>query len=147
METTWSYFQQGTRRRLCGFDKSDKSGKTHKDYMFPSGKIIRIQGYENLALDELVKKFNENDIITNKRDMPKINYNFEDKQKRYYPDIWIKSINKIIEVKSTWTYKRDLVKNKLKEISTKELKFDFEFWVYKPISRAKKTFSTEIVVN
>jgi hypothetical protein len=111
------------------------------------GKIIRIQGYENIALDELIKQFNEEDIITNKRDMPKIIYNFEDKQHRYYPDIYIKSINKIIEVKSTWTYKRDLVKNKLKEIATNELNFDFEFWVYKPISRTKKTYSKEIVVN
>lgn len=145
----WDSFKTGRRCRQCGFDKSDKSGKTHKDYILPSGKIIRIQGYENIALDELIKVYKEDDIITNKREMPKINYNFEDKQKRYYPDIWIKSINKIIEIKSTWTYKRDLDKNKLKEIATKKLNFDFEFWVYKPISRVKhkETFSKEIVVN
>lgn len=145
----YGHFKNGTRCMDCGDEKRSKSSICYKDYILPTGKIIRIQGYENIALDELIKQFNEEDIITNKRDMPKIIYNFEDKQHRYYPDIYIKSINKIIEVKSTWTYKRDLVKNKLKEISTKELNFDFEFWVYKPISRAKdkKTFSKEIIVN
>jgi len=75
--------------------------------------------------------------------MPKIIYNFEDKERRYYPDIWIKSINKIIEVKSDYTYKKDLEKNKLKELATKELKFDFEFWIYTP---EKKNIYTKIVI-
>ena len=141
---TWNSFKSGSKCKNCGYERSEKSGKTHKNYTLPSGKIIRIQGYENIALDELVKQFNEEDIITNKRDMPKINYNFEDKQRRYYPDIWIKSINKIIEVKSTYTYNQHLEQNKLKEFATKKLNFDFEFWVYK---LEKKTYSKEIIVN
>jgi len=144
---SWDNFKQGCRCRLCGYEKIEKSGKTHKDYILPSNKIIRIQGYENVALDELIKVYKEDDIITDKRNMPKITYYFEDKQRRYYPDIYIKSINKIVEIKSDWTYNKDLEKNKLKEITTKELNFNFEFWIYKPISRTKKTYSKEIVVN
>ena len=49
---------------------------------------------------------------------------------RYYPDIWIKSINKIIEVKSSYTYKCNLIKNINKALITRKLKFYFEFWIY-----------------
>jgi hypothetical protein len=134
-EINWNNFEKGQRCMKCGFDKQEKSSKTFKEYIFPSGDIRNIQGYENIALDELVKIFNEDDIITQKRDMPKITYHFEDKHRRYYPDIWIKSINKIIEVKSEWIYKKDLEKNKLKALATKELKFNFEFWIYIPESK------------
>lgn len=139
---TLNSFKKGTRCTMCGYEKHSKSLKIYKDYKFPSGNIVKIQGYEYLALDELIKVYKEDDIITNKRDMPKINYNFENKQKRYYPDIWIKSINQIIEVKSDWTYNKDLAKNKLKEIATKELNFNFEFWIYKP---EKKKFFSKII--
>lgn len=64
--------------------------------------LYGIKGYEHLALDELVKIYNEDDILTDRNDMPKIMYNFNDKTLRYYPDIYIKSENKIIEVKSTY---------------------------------------------
>lgn len=42
----------------------------------PSGKIIDYQGYENFALDELlnVENINEDDIITNRKDVPEIWY-------------------------------------------------------------------------
>ena len=45
--------------------------------------------------------------------------------------IWVKSINKIIEV----LYEKELIKNKDKALSTKNFGYDFEFWIY---SREKK---------
>jgi len=39
--------------------------------------------------------------------MPEIWYEFEDKRRRYYPDIYIKSQNKIIEVKSDYTFYKE----------------------------------------
>ena len=74
---------------------------------------------------------------------PKITYNFEDKERRYYPDIWIKSINKIIEVKSCYTYRKELIKNINKALATRKLKFDFEFWIYTP--EKKNIYSKKII--
>jgi len=49
------------------------------------------------------------------------------KKHKYYPDFYIKDINKIIEVKSVYTYEIELSKNLLKEKACKDkgLKFDF----------------------
>jgi hypothetical protein len=48
---------------------------------------------------------------------------------RYYPDIWILSENKIIEVKSFYTYKQHLIKNIMKALATRKYGFSFEFWI------------------
>ena len=123
-------FQQGKRCKECGDDKSAKSSVLFKDYILPSGNIIRIQGYENIALDESVKIYKEDDIITDRRDMPEIKYFLNGKEKRYYPDILIKSENIIIEVKSDYTYKKDLIKNIMKALATRKLSYNFEWWIY-----------------
>jgi hypothetical protein len=127
---SFNRFKRGERCRTCGFDKSSKSSIKFKDYICPSGKIIRIQGFENLALDELFLKYKETEILTNKSDMPKIIYTLNDKEHRYYPDIYIPTENIIIEVKSDYTYKRDLLKNLQKALATKKLNFIFQFWIY-----------------
>lgn len=123
-------FQQGKRCKECGDEKSAKSSVLFKDYILPSDNIIRVQGYENIALDELVKIYKEDDIITNRRDMPEIKYFLNGKERRYYPDIWIKSENIIIEVKSDYTYKKDLIKNIMKALATRKLSYNFEWWIY-----------------
>lgn len=38
------------------FEQMNKNGYTSKDYIFPSGKIVRIRGFENKALDDLLEK-------------------------------------------------------------------------------------------
>lgn len=129
---TWDNFKQGYRCIMCGYDKQELSKKLFKQYKFQSGEIRNIQGYENLGLDELVKKFKENDIITKRSQMPKIIYKLKGKEHRYYPDIWIKSINKIIEIKSCYTYRKELIKNINKALATRKLNFEFEFWIYTP---------------
>ena len=139
----FGHFQNGKRCMTCGFDKQEKSSKLFKQFKFPSGEIRNIQGYEHLALDELVKLFEEEDIITKRSKMPKIIYKLKDKEHRYYPDIWIKSINKIIEVKSYYTYKKELIKNINKALATRKLNFDFEFWIYTP---EKKNIYSKIII-
>jgi hypothetical protein len=42
----------------------------------------------------------------------------------------VASINKIIEVKSTWTYNKDLEINTLKANACKNKGYKFEFWIY-----------------
>jgi len=86
-----------------------------KDYKLPSGKIIKIQGYENKLLDDLLKVYDENEIITSRTYMPEFWYIGEDNKKhRYFPDMYIPSTNTIYEVKSTYTIKCQVLKNRQK---------------------------------
>lgn len=74
----------------------------YKDYVFPSGKVVRVQGYENFGLDLLIKDIHENEIIVDRKKIPKFIYNGN---KTYTPDFWVQKNNTIYEIKSTWTYK------------------------------------------
>ena len=77
-----------------------------KTFILPSGAVLKYQGYENVALELLLNiGINETDISVNRKTIPKIFYlNDKNKQSRYYPDIWIKSKNLLIEVKSEYTF-------------------------------------------
>lgn len=111
-------------------EKIQKNGKKYKEYTMPSGIIRKVQGYEPFALDELVKLYNESDIITDKKEIPRITYNINDKKKYYFPDIHIPSQNKIIEVKSDWTYKSKQDNIEEKANATKSAGYIYEIWVY-----------------
>lgn len=111
-------------------EKMCKVNKTTKRFIFPSGKSVVYQGYENIALDELLKLYKEEDIENDRRYIPNVKYKLNSKQHYYYPDIYIKSENLIVEVKSTWTYKKDLIKNINKALATRKAGYNFEFWIY-----------------
>jgi hypothetical protein len=116
------------------YEKINKSSYYIKKYILPSGKIINIQGYEYFALDELLKNINENDIVTGCKNVPTIWYNDEsDKKHRHFVDIFIPSQNKCIEVKSTWTFKKQKEIVLLKKMAAKELGYLYEIWVYDKI--------------
>jgi hypothetical protein len=115
------------------YEKINKSSYYIKKFTLPSGNIINIQGYEHFALDELLQKanINENDIITGCKNVPTIWYNDESSKKhRHFVDIFIPSQNKCIEVKSTWTFKKQKEIVLLKKIAAKELGYLYEIWVY-----------------
>jgi hypothetical protein len=102
-----------------------------KTYSFPSGNEIKYQGYENYALDELIKNYVETDIIIGAKNVPTIWYIDSDgKKHRHYVDIFIPTENKCIEVKSIWTFKKkkDNVLDKMK--CAKEQGYLYEIWVY-----------------
>jgi hypothetical protein len=101
-----------------------------KEYITKSGRKYIIQGYEDIALDELYISYLEDMIVIGKANVPQINYIFDNKEKIYYPDIFIPSENKIIEVKSTWTYKIQYNKNIIKANTCIEKGYKFEFWIY-----------------
>jgi hypothetical protein len=112
-----------------------KNSYKSKNYIFPSGNSINIQGYENYALDELLQKEHilENDIITNRTQVPEIWYlDKNTKKHRYYVDIFIQSQNRMIECKSTWTMKKGIEKDNvyLKQQACKDAGYSCEIWVY-----------------
>jgi hypothetical protein len=111
-------------------EKTQKNAKKYKEYKMPSGDIRKVQGYEPFALDELVRTYEELDIITDRKEIPRIGYKVDNKQKYYFPDIYIKSINKIIEVKSTWTYNCKADNNDEKAKATKLKGYNYEVWIY-----------------
>ena len=113
--------------------KSQKTGYTYKDYTTPSGSIRKVQGYEPFALDILFKTDHqeESNVVTDRMDVPRIIYKYEDGTEHYYfPDIFLKSEKKIIEVKSTWTYSLHLDMNQRKYKATQSAGYTMEFWVF-----------------
>jgi|694.fasta_scaffold124048_3 hypothetical protein len=124
-------------------EKSSKNAYKSKQYILPSGKIIKIQGYENLALDYLIniENISENDILTGCKNVPTIWYNDnKEKSHRHYVDIYIPSQNKCIEVKSTWTAEKNKNCIYLKQESAKKLGYNYEIWIYNKKGERVETF-------
>jgi hypothetical protein len=95
-----------------------------KEMVLPSGKIIKYQGYENYVIQYLLDSgINENDLELERINVPVISYQFDGKTRRYYPDIFIKSKNMLIEVKSTYTFDREVEKNLAKHKASKDVGF------------------------
>ena len=111
-------------------EQIQKSGKTYKCYTMPSGEIRKIQGYEHFALDILVKEYTEEQIKSNRRDVPRILYESDNKQRYYFPDIYLPHVNLIIEVKSTWIYKKEEERNHIKAAAARAKGYQFEFWIF-----------------
>jgi hypothetical protein len=106
------------------------SSSSYKDYIMPSGEIRIIQGYEKFALDLLLLEYTEEQIKTDRKYVPHIKYTYNEKNKIYFPDIYIPHKNLIIEVKSDWIYNIELEKNKTKEKATFEAGYNYEVWKF-----------------
>jgi hypothetical protein len=111
--------------------KSLVNGFKKKEYKLPSGTLIYIQGYEYLALNELFKQgILENEIIIGFDKVPTFMYEFNGKKHKYFPDFFIPSKNKVIEVKSNWTFAMEQQKNLIKQQCVIDAGFEFEFMIY-----------------
>ncbi len=118
-------------------DISEKQQKSYKikDYVLPSGRVLHYQGYENFALDKLIyeDKIDESQIITSRKEVPHIYYYMKDDENKkhiHFVDIYIKNLNKCIEVKSTWTFKKHYEKVLAKQKAGKEQGLLYEIIVY-----------------
>lgn len=112
-------------------EKACTNGFLMKEYVLPSGKIIKVQGYEPFALRDIIndEKINEDDIITGCKNVPTIWYDdLEGNKHRHFVDIFIPSQNRCIEIKSTWTVKKENVF--LKQKAAKQLGYNYEIWIY-----------------
>jgi hypothetical protein len=112
-------------------EKSSKNAYKSKEYSYPSGAIIKMQGYEHFALDELLQTLPEHEIVTGSKNVPEVWYEDEQgKRHRYYVDIFIPSQNRCVEVKSTWTFKKKQRIVYLKQQALKDAGYKCEIWVY-----------------
>lgn len=94
-------------------EKIVKSGYTRKTYILKSGREIKVQGWEPEALDYLLeeKQVDEKELVFG-CEIPSIPYEDVDgKQRVYFPDFYLKSIDCLVEVKSFYTFLKDLETN------------------------------------
>lgn len=107
-------------------ERSMKNAKATKDYMLPSGKNIKLQGFEPGALDLLLNFYDEESILNKRTDMPEIYYLTDDgKYSKYYPDFYLPNDNLIVEVKSWYTYKNNFRNTDMKRKACEYLGFEY----------------------
>jgi len=112
-------------------DKATFKGLKYKKYIGPSGKIYNCQGYEPYGLDILFIEYKDEDIITDKKNVPEIWWIDGDGQEhRYYVDIYIPKEKRLIEIKSDYRYKMD--KDKLEFVwrTCVEQGYNYEVWIF-----------------
>lgn len=116
----------------------------YSDYVMPSGKVVRVQGYEPYALDILLKTYSEDQIVVGDRTKtPNIYWIDSNKQfRKYYVDIFIPSENKLIEVKGTGTfYQLEDCEKKIKvPTECTRCGYNYEYWVF-DFNRNRTVFS------
>jgi len=112
-------------------DKCVKSNYRTKNYKLPSGKIIKLQGYENYTLDDLLEFYKEEEITCGAINVPKIKWVSNDgKSHIHYVDFFIEKEKRCIEIKSPWTFKimKDIIFKK--QEAGKKLGYTYEVWIY-----------------
>jgi len=120
----------GEFRKTCSEKcRRELEGK-YKTYTIKVGtENINVQGYERFIVPKLIETYGRDDLkIGFENDF--IEYELGGKVKMYLPDVFIISENKIIEVKSIYTYNLDLHKNLAKRdfCIMKGYNFDFYIW-------------------
>lgn len=101
--------------------KKLQTGYMSKDYIMPSGNVVKIQGYENLFLDKSLCYFDEDAHIFGKY----IKYGLNSV---YLPDVVIG--NNVIEVKSDYTFLAEYDKNIAKCIGSVNEGYKFNFAIF-----------------
>lgn len=81
-----------------------------KNYILPSGEIVKLKGYEPQFLDFVFKSnlLNEKDINYSPK---RIKYLQDNKIRYYYPDFYVPKYNLVVEIKSKYIAKLQTEKN------------------------------------
>ena len=99
----------------------------------------KTEKYKNLfykgtyELDFLINFFDKIEIKKPKS----IDYFFENKKRKYYPDFYIPSLNLLIEIKSSYTYNCNIDMNEIKRKSSVEKGYNFLFIIDKDYEEFK----------
>lgn len=125
--------------------KTNTANAKVKDYILPSGKIIGVRGYEPTAIDTLLGLYQESDILLHddysEYQIQVFSYTSgSGRNAKYYPDIYIPSENRIIEIKSQWwwdgngktdeKYTTRLANNLRKRQAVIDAGYNYEVWLY-----------------
>ena len=88
-----------------------------------------VQGYEHVAWNILLVSLAETDITNDPKCIPTFIYEWNGTTHRYYPDLYVETQRRIIEVKSTYTYRKELEKNRAKRNQVMADGYMFELWI------------------
>jgi len=111
--------------------KAKHTAYSHRDFTFPSGNIVRIQGYEDIALRELLQEGITEDQIKMDEAVPTLDYTAEDGvARKYFADFYLPHLNMLVEVKSTFTLDSDRARNEAKFASIKTSGYTLRLMVY-----------------
>jgi predicted nucleic-acid-binding protein len=107
-----------------------------KKLISKTGKHYYVQGYEGPVIQYLLDTgIQEDDLTNHRKDMPVIQYEFNGKQKKYFPDMLIKSQNLLIEVKSSYTFSKEFDKNMKKHSAAKKHGFFHHIIIWDDIKK------------
>jgi hypothetical protein len=107
--------------------------KIAKNFTMPSGKVVKVRGYEDMILTELLAKgIKEKDIVIG-MDVPSFEYEWEGVTKVYYPSFLIKSKKLIIDVKAVYEYHRILKENDYRRKVVEGKGYGIEFHIKYPL--------------
>ena len=126
-------------------NKMTETSNRFKDVETPSGKIIKLEGYEGYAYNILLNTYKEEEIIHSRVDVPEIWWKGEDNtDHRYYTDFYIPKDNLLVEVKSKRTFEIDLDR-KLKYLFNQciEKGYKMEVWILSPKGELIKEIDNE----
>lgn len=92
--------------RVCATNHAGYTNKFQYKTVTISKIEFRVQGYEGPALKYILKKFNvtPKDIESHGYKIPTISYMYSRKKRNYHPDFFIPKLNRLIEVKSIYTF-------------------------------------------
>jgi hypothetical protein len=113
------------------FEKNVTTAYGWKSYQLGK-RTVHVQGYESQALDWLLaKNVKPSHIVCGRgADIPQIRYTFQGvRGLKYFPDIWIPRLNRLVEVKSDYTLIASLERNLAKRDAAVKAGYDFLFLV------------------
>lgn len=117
-------------RKTCSEKCRRELEGSFKSYVLEIGnEKIKVQGYERFVIPILIEKYGRPDLKIGFENKP-IQYSMNGKLKDYYPDIYVKSENRIIEVKSIRTFEIDKEKNLCKRDGCILKGYNFNFYIW-----------------
>jgi hypothetical protein len=118
-------------------EKTMQSGMARKCFVLPSGREIRLQGYEPQALKSLLSGgFSEGDFEFDYKKHPAIWYSHLGKRRRYFPDFYFPRIKQFFEVKSNYTFTSEKDQNLAKRKACIDAGYNFNFLIRQEVTHA-----------
>lgn len=71
-----------------------------------NGEYVEVQGFEDFAIDYVLDRGISEDeiVVASSGSVPIISYKYLGKMRKHFPDLYIPKQNRLIEVKSIWTF-------------------------------------------
>lgn len=133
-----------TNRKLKASVHNGNNQFKRKPFILPSGKVVQVQGYEPETLNLLVTE-GHTDIAVEGKERPVFSYQWANDEFLYIPDCYIKTLNTVVETKSTWTWnsQRDRNLAKLKGVLLQGVHARLIVWKQTNVVAFDQTFTSE----